>query len=237
MLNRTSAFLITATAALGLAGCGSSGYVPKKQPEVAPLSEAGLTADVLLPLKPGSAWTYRVDTIIQNRSGVQPETGVMELRVAKYVKNGDVTKATLEFVRDKKVVDEQEWRIDKTGIYQISSGTTRTKFSSPVPFLITPLVKDKITRWNGTGYTVLQKVGKISSSLRLRGPEVVDTSLGKKSGIAVETLTEFTVGTVKGNTVSTTWFEPKVGIIRLRQAVTLPTGSVTTTLSLSKAPL
>jgi hypothetical protein len=237
MLNRTSAFLITAATTLGMAGCGSSGYVPKKQPEVAPLAEAGLTSDILLPLKPGAAWTYRVDTVIQNRSGVQPETGVMELRVAKYVKNGDVTNATLEFLRDKKVVDQQEWRIDKTGIFQISSGTPLTKFSSPVPFLIVPIVKDKITRWNGTGYTILQKVGKISSGIRHRGAEIVDTGLGKRSGVAVETLTEFTVGNVKGNTVSTTWFEPKVGIIRLRQAVTLPTGNVTTTLSLTKAPL
>jgi len=232
----TSSILsLSVGAAVLVSGCGSKAeYVPVKAAEPTPVKMENVTAEELLGIKPGKKWTYALTSVIQNREGTRTENDVLEITVTKFVQRGARKIATMEYARNNKVIDRQDWEVGETGVFQRTTGLKPVTFSTPVPIVPFPLTSGKVVSWQGKGMTVVDELGTIRSKVRVRGVESVDTAAGKRSGIAVEAISEFQAGKTKGSTVSTTWFTPGVGIVRLRQALTLPNGGITTTLSLSR---
>jgi hypothetical protein len=220
-------------AAILAGGCQSNlGYEPIKVAEPKPVAMEGVTGEGLLGLEPGKKWTYVTETIVQGKDQTRREKSVIEIIAAKEVSSSNGKEVTLEFTRDGKLIDSQTWQVRANGAYQLSTGVKSVPFSSALPIVPLPLVPNKVVSWSGTGQTVIEQAGMMNSQIRVRGVETVDTVSGKRSGIAVETKTTFQAGKLKGSSTFTTWFQPGVGIIRLRQAVSVPSGSITSTLSL-----
>ena len=225
-------------AASMLTACGPSGYKPKLAPEAPVVKLDDANPENLFPFKDGYEWEYNFTSTTRTANNTVPESGRLRIKVVRVEDTPKGKKAELQVEREGVVVDKQVWLSNDKGIYQLAAGEkTSVPYTPMQPFALFPLSANMKFDWKGKGATPLGMPGTIKTTNIVRGPEPVDTGVGRRTGIAIESRTEFTSAKIVGAFVVTTWYQPSVGIIRMKQVLAVPTGAVTTTLTLAKAPI
>ncbi|MDX2066108.1 MAG: hypothetical protein SFX74_10225 [Fimbriimonadaceae bacterium] len=224
---------VTLPAAL-LSGCGPKEYVPTPVDEPKKIDAAAATPKTVIPLTPGKSWTYRIETVAAGAASAPADKDLMVMQVTGVQDTPKGQLATLEFRRGDKVSDRQQWLVTDKGILQTSAGLSETPYQPGQPLFLFPITPGKEVAWKGTGITPIGKPGKMDYTVISRAPEPVDTGMGKRTGIPVDSVGTFTAGNLKGGYSVTTWFEPNVGIVRLKQGILLSNGSITTTMVLTR---
>lgn len=197
-----------------LAGCRNPapGYTPQPPPPVEPVSakEVKKSTD-LMPLAVGNQWIYtlRMETVEgRRRLGAGEDTVVY--RVESVAPNGD---AVMVLEQNGTVLDRQGWRSNESGLYQTTSGANQFPYTPAQPIALLPLTTGKRFSWKGKGVMSDGTVGYGTSESEVLPPQNVDTTMGTLSAIPVLSRSSFR----SGRNVSTSWFKPGVGLVRLRQ--------------------
>lgn len=214
---------------------GASGCRPKDGPGSSTQNtppKAVTPADVkpgeeatLFPLKVGTQWTYKAETRRMADGRETTGGGEVTLRVATSTPIPGGVKATLETLdKDGKVAQTQEWQITAKGIYQITAGEKAIAFSPPQPALLFPLASNKSFSWKGTGLCPVGETGTQEFKNSVTEPQEIDTDMGPFSAIPVESIGKFKTTDdkgkpIEGQSASTTYWVPKVGIARFRQEI------------------
>ncbi|RYG31755.1 hypothetical protein EON81_22180 [bacterium] len=230
-------FSLLSLVALAVGCSAPKGYVPKKVAQSTPTSLDAATPADLMPLKVGNRWTYAMETQT-SAPGAPPEQAELVFEVQSVTPKGDGNAAIIRVLRDNQEVDRQTWLVNSKGLYQTTGliGSTQVAFAPPQPLVLFPLKDLADFEWKGKGVCPDGKQGTMRSKSKVLGVMDVDTALGTKSGIAVESKQDFQSSALKGGMAVTTWYAPKIGIIRIKQTTVVPKGAITTTLRLTKAP-
>ena len=171
-----------------------------------------------MPLDVGNQWVYtlRMQTVQGSKSlGAGEDTVVY--RVESLAPNGD---AVMVLEQGDHILDRQGWRSDASGLYQTSSGVNQFPYEPVQPIALLPLTTGKKFGWTGKGIMSDGTVGFGASTSEVLPPQNVDTKMGALSAIPVLSLSSFRTG----KTMSTSWFKPGVGLVRLRQETVGPKG-------------
>lgn len=206
---------------LALFGCRrkpEDPYVPKPVASIPVASVTPGNEAVLFPLDKGDQWTYSV-SITRMVKGQQqrPIQTEWTTKVVSSEKTAEGTKATTEVYKDTELQDRQTWLSTSKGIYQLAGGKNLATFSPRMPLIVYP-VKDSATfNWSGKGPNGLGTTDPFKSTNQILGPQEIDTDMGRMSAYPVESRSTMSTGKVKGETASTVWLSPGVGIVRLRQ--------------------
>jgi hypothetical protein len=136
------------------------------------------------------------------------------------------------------VLSTQIWQVTKTGIYQASvqSGGTKQSFVpaqlvAPFPLKIDAENPVKVP-WKGTGVTGFGQ-STIESLTTTQGPVVVDTKAGQYSAYRFDTESKVTGPKgEQGTQVTTSFFSPKVGLVKFMQTFKAENGARTEKLEL-----
>lgn len=227
---------VTAAASLFLLapGCGPKEYVPTPVDEPKKIEVSDATPKTLFPLTVGKTWTYRIETVSSGAATAQSEKDLVTMQVSKIDDTPKGQLATIEIRRGTELSDRQQWLVTENGVIQTSAGLNATPYSPGQPLVLFPLATGKESTWKGTGITPIGKSGKMDYTIVSRASEPVDTGMGKRRGFPVDTVGTFTAGNLKGGFSVTTWYEPNVGIVRLKQGILLSNGSITTTMVLTR---
>jgi hypothetical protein len=195
---------------LALVGCGKSdGYAAKQPTKVREASVKPGEEATIFPLEVGNQWVYTVES----RQG----KGELTLKVTDVQKEGDATTATITSSFTGGTPSESTWRVDKTGVYQVSDGPNRA-FDPPQLLVAFPLDESKTNQADVTGpYPVGQGSGPMKTTTKYVGMQQVDTDMERLNALAVESITVWT--TPDGQAVSRgmTWWTPGIGFVRQRQ--------------------
>lgn len=231
-----------ALAALVLAGCGSKGgggYEAQSVKQVPPAKLAPGQEATIFPWKVGNQWTYTLEGFRQNAQGAQAQDPAIEItyRVVSVEPSGNGEKAVFEVTRDGEVVDKQVWMRNDKGLFQLSVGLNNQPFEPMQPALLFPLDTGSTFKWAGKGIIPGGTVGTSKSESKVTGPQEVDTEMGRMSGIAVETQSEWTSGNLRGLTNSISWWTPGTGIVRFKQTAIANQIAITQLLKLKSATL
>lgn len=222
-------------ALLAAFGCDRGPGVYKPTPRVIPPPIATINGPELMPLKDGTVWTYSVESSVQLR-GKNREENSSELLFAvtgvKAVPGGKT--ATIQVYRDDEKTDEQRWLVTDKGIYQLSIGLKQAVYDPPQLILPFPVKVGQKFSYNGKGICSNGKLGQIRSRSTVTPSQAVDTDMGLLQAVGVSSEGQFQSQTGPGAVKSTTYFKPGTGIVRLRQIVAVPNGTVTTSLKLKQ---
>jgi hypothetical protein len=206
---------IIAVAAL-LLGCGKeSSYSPKPATKVKDASVKPGEEASLFPMEVGNQWVYSVETAQGSFE--------LTLKVTDVSREGDATIATLTSTNGTQQT-QSKWRIDGTGIYQLSDGPDRV-FEPPQLLVAFPLEEGKETSVTLRGpYPLGGQIGQMQTRSKYLGVQQIDTDMERLSALAVESLTTWT--TEDGNAASRgmTWWAPGIGFVRQRQEVGIGQG-------------
>ncbi|CAN5525073.1 hypothetical protein BH11ARM2_BH11ARM2_01630 [soil metagenome] len=224
-----------------LIGCGGpKAYQPKPVAKVAETTLVAATPEDLIPLREGDQWVYDVENGTNVGKGDVPERSELTIEVERVESKGDGRVATLRVLRDGHEVDTWHWLVNAKGLFQ-TTGTVRgatVAYSPPQPMILFPVKEDATYGWNGKGVCPDGNPGTMKSMYKVLGVMDADTGMGKKSGIAIESTQDFTSTANKGGMASTTWYAPKIGILRIVQTTVVAKGAaIKSTLRLTKAPL
>ncbi|MBX3112180.1 MAG: hypothetical protein KF857_09240 [Fimbriimonadaceae bacterium] len=215
MINRRLPFIAIAAVALGGCSQGGGGYVPEKPPEVKNMTVTPGNEAELWPLSVGNEWVYEVQSTQNGGSATRELT----FKVTASRKEGDATIATLEILEGSKHLDSSDWRVDKSGIYQINSTDRRAAYTPPQMLCKFP-VKDGETfnqDLKGPAPTTGADVVDQKVQNKCRGTERIDTEEGPMEAVTVESNTKFSYKGQDFVTSATLWFVPKVGLARFVQ--------------------
>lgn len=173
--------------------------------------------ELLFPMKVGNAWTYEVEENIRRLNAPAPVTTRSELilRCTNVVRIGDKVKGTIESVYQGRVNERQVWTMDKSGLYQTSVGDPAIPYTPPMPAFRSPLTKGAVVEHKGRGFVADGSVTDFTGSTIIDGPAEADTGIGRVNAMAVRNDMKW----AKGVSASTTWYAPKIGIVRWRQEV------------------
>jgi hypothetical protein len=206
-------FAVMAVCAVAGCGRGGGGYQAKQVETIEP-ARVGSDIGTLFPMAEGNQWTYTIETQIRRAGQEGSGSDEVTLRVAKSEQTSEGVRATIEVVRSGEVVEKQVWLSNDTGIYQIAAGK-EIPFTSPQPVVVAPVEPGQTFSWKGSGLLPGGQTGGSTIENIVRGPQEVDTDLGRMSGIAVES--RFTATDGSGAGTSMIWFAPGVGIVRFKQ--------------------
>ncbi|MCB8933190.1 MAG: hypothetical protein M9921_12740 [Fimbriimonadaceae bacterium] len=231
-----------ALAALVLAGCGSGGggsYEAKSVKQIPPAKLAPGQEASIFPWKVGNQWTYTLDGFRTSATQGQQSDPTIEItyRVVSVDPVPGGEKATLEVTQDGQVQDRQVWMRNDKGLFQVSVGTEGTAFEPMQPALLFPLDTGSTFKWSGKGIVPGGKVGTSKAESKVTGPQEVDTEMGRMSGIAIETSSQWESGNLKGLTNSVSWWAPGTGIVRFKQTAIANQVAITQLLKLKSATL
>jgi hypothetical protein len=219
--------MIVATA-LALAGCTRKDETaPVVKPNVkvapsAPQAPPAPTVAELFPLSKGNSWTYDVE--VGGKS--EPE---MIWTVVKSEKVEDGVRATIELDSGNSI-EQQTWLQTDKGLYQVS-GADRMQNEPPQPMFQTPLTAGSRFTYSGKAHSMNGETGTINAQGVVLGMQEVDTGVGKLKAMAVETNSSYRETGDTTEAVITTWYAPKVGMVRFRMEVK---GAPTSLLTLRK---
>jgi len=220
-----------------LAGCGGpTAYKPTPIPEEPPVDAAALTPTSILKLIPGSKALFTMQTQSNPAGLVTPLTGDLAFTITDVQTVANGQKISVELKVGDKVSDLQTWLLNDKGLYQLTAGTKNVPFVPMQPLVLFPVKDGQDFRWKGKGLCPDGVVGDMQSTSHVLGSQSVDTAIGKQAGVAIITVTSYQHGKAKGLLQNTNWFKPNVGIIRLKQTLAVPRGSVETTLALKAKP-
>ncbi len=228
-------------------GCGSSKgggtYKPSEIKTVPIQKVAAGDGPTLFPVAVGNQWTFES----VSEANVQGQPRVMKQNVTMEIKKVDETaqgkQITMEVREDDVVKSTQVWRMDDTGLYQVSvtgAGKTGT-FSPAQPVLPFPIEDGKIVEYQGTGPSALGISSSFKGKVTLDGAQLTDTATDQVSAYRVASLYELkgqatdTAGKkvpLAGVMESIAWFSPKLGMVRLQQVVRGQAGAEKVTLTL-----
>ena len=166
----------------------------------------------------GNQWTYTVESQQNVNGKTQTGKGEVTFKVVNVKPAGGGTQATLEVSSGGKVTDTQVWLQNDKGLYQVSVGKDKSPYTPMQPQIMFPVEAGKKYTWKGTGITPAAKTGTMTMKSEILGPQEVDTDMGPMSGIAIESFTSARVDNQTVTATSTTWWGPKKGLIRYRQA-------------------
>lgn len=222
-----------------LVGCGGpKEYKPKPVAKVETTTVDALTPENVLPLKEGNRWVYAVTTQTQAGDKSVPEEGELAIEVDRIVEKEGGKLATMRILRDGREVDRQNWLVNAKGLYQTTGivNGREIAFSPPQPLVLFPVKEGETFEWKGKGVCPDGFAGTVRAKNTVTGVMDVDTGLGRKSGVAVESSQDFTSSANKGGMAVTTWYAPNIGILRILQTTVVKRGTVQTTLRLTKSP-
>jgi hypothetical protein len=202
--------------ALLLVACGSGDkYQPKKQPDIKPVVLEPGNEATLMPFKVGNQWVYVAEIGAQKQE--------ITFRVTDVRTEGDATIATLSTSSTGTQPRDSEWRIDPTGIYQVSDGPDR-RFDPPQLIFPIPATLYELREMKSTGPTPGGE-GAFDLAVKYLGPQEVDTEMGRMSALAVESVTSWTTPDGPARSIAVTWWVPGVGFVRQRQEIITQAGS------------
>ena len=198
-----------------VAGCRNPapGYVPVPPPIVKPVSLASVRdAKDLMPLAVGNHWSYVLD--LQNfdkRDKPLPAfRGKAEIDIAARWPNGT---GVLVLTQNGNVIDRQAWYGDASGLYQVEGDVTGVPYRPILPAFTLPLKAGKRFAWSGRGPMPAGDAGRGRAECEILAPQNVDLAKGTVSAVPIVTRMTYP----GGDTVSTSWFQPGVGLVRLQQ--------------------
>lgn len=176
----------------------------------------------LLPLSSGNAWTYDVNTTLKTKEGTQAGTQTPTLKVTgRSGKN-----ATVALITDNKVRSTLVFQESTTGVSQVSvgaEGKPPSKFTPPTPMFQWPMKAEQESKWTGTGYrAALNDTGPISSTLTYKGESEVDTAAGRFKAYRFDSTQLYKADGKEFGSSTSTWFVPRVGIVRTVEVVDAP---------------
>ncbi len=197
---------------VALAGCGSSdGYTAKPAKKVADVSFKPGDEASLMPLKVGNQWVYTIESA--------QGSSELTLKVSEVKVEGDATNATMIATMSGSPSSPTAWRVDKTGIYQVSDGPNRT-FDPPQLLVAFPLELNKEHKRTTKGpHPFGETVGSMETMVKYVGPQDVDVDGDRIAAMAVESVTTWQSATGPAASRGMTWWTPGVGFVRQRQEV------------------
>lgn len=214
MIYRRTLLTVACLAVLG--GCNQGGgYKPEPPKEVAKASVTAGSETELWPLAEGNLWVYEVQTAVNQGSGQRDLT----FKVTRSRKEGDATIATIEVLEGTKHIDSSDWKIDKNGIYQLTSTDQKATYNPPQMLAKFPIKPGETFHQDVNGPAAGTSADPVMQSIdtTCRGTERVDTAQGPMEGVAFESKTTFTYKDKKFVSQATLWFVPKVGLARFVQ--------------------
>lgn len=234
MTTRTLIGLALGALGLSIAGCNSSGksgsgYTPKPEQKVTPITiTPGQEAD-LLPLKAGNTWVYEDNASQTTAQGTQNDVSEVTFKVANVVDTADGKEATIEISANGKLTDRIVWRVGTDGIYEISSTVRDTpsgpmkdvKFEPPVPVMPFPAKAGSSIDVTATGVRPAAGVGPFKSKTTVDGVQEVDSAMGRFSALSTTGLSLYQSKGIKCQSSSTLYWAPKIGIVRYFQQIIL----------------
>lgn len=163
------------------------------------------------PFKEGSTWT--IDTTV----GEKKMTQVITVRKAT-TKEGK-TRAELEYVTDKKIVQVEIYEVNDKSLVRLASGKDgANKLTPPFPVIQFPLTDGKKWQWKGEIATE-NGTFKGSSEQTVSGPETVKTDAGTFSATRVHVDLEIMAGEQTLKVVNDYWFAPNVGLVKQKATI------------------
>lgn len=228
MIKQKTFGLLALVAALGVAGCGNkntgpaSNYQPKAPPKVEPYALAAGQEPTLFPFVEGNQWVYTVEASAQDASGREVNANAdLTFKMGKITEKPDGSReALIDIYRDDKAFDQQIWRMDSKGLYQVSIGLPpkTLKFDPPQPVISFPATVGGKFSWTGKGPI---SGGTVVSSLtgEILDPEEVYTGMGDKSALTVKQTQKWTDKGSENQIVTTSHWVPKLGLVRMWQEV------------------
>ncbi len=245
-------WLAAAFAALSISGCiGASGYRPQQQPKVEPVTVKNDDMASLFPLKEGARWVYAVTTERQGEAGAAQSEWAIE--VVRVKRSGENTTAVMQVSKlgQSGGGDTMGWMVNPKGVFQTyySSAQGSTLDFQPAQLVLPcPWKEGQTFDYKGVGPFPTGGVGAMTVKSTVLGIQEIDTDVKPMGAVAVEGVTTYAAKTKTGaplviggkavltKSVSTTWFAPNIGIVRLRQEVTGPNVNTTITLRLKSLP-
>lgn len=221
MTRFSAASTLACGAILALAGCKKGppdNYVPQPEKAIPPATVTPGNEASLLPLDKGNQWTYAI-SITRMIKGQQqaPMHREWTCKITSSEKTADGTKAVMDILQDDRLQDRQVWLVNSKGIYQTASGNPPVAYKPLMPIIAFPVKAGNTFKWAGTGPSGLGTSGPHTSTSNILGSSEVDTEMGRLSAIPIESDTRVKVGKNDGQSVSTVWFAPGTGIVKLRQ--------------------
>ncbi len=204
--------IVLVTVPLVLAGCGSGGgYTPKPTKKIADVSVKAGDEASLLPLKVGNQWVY----VIESSQG----TSELTLKVTDIAQEGGATVATMTTAVSGGKGSITKWRMDRTGIYQVSDGADRV-FDPPALLIAFPLELNTEIKGSTTGPQPFGNTsGAMQTSVKYVGTHQVDIVGDRISALAVESVTTWQSANGLAVSRGMTWWTPGIGFVRQRQEV------------------
>jgi hypothetical protein len=232
--------VIAACAVVALVGCGKSGtsVEPKASKPLEPAKVQPGEERQLFPLVAGNQWVYESNLMAQGGNRVQEQNAIVTIKVKSVTDDAGKTKAIVEATNDQDdAKDQQVWIADKTGIYQSSVGRDPVFFEPLQPVVTFPVQQgDKFT-WKGKGYRPLGGPGNYTAESVVLASEEVDTGLGKMSAIPIESVSKYRWQNRDVEVRNTSWWVPKIGLVRYVVVVSFPGGGYRRTLRLKSHSL
>ncbi len=223
---------------VGLAGCNKGGgdstssgnYTPKKPAEAIPYNLApGQDAD-LFPAAEGNTWVYSSKAVV-NPGGAMNE-GELTFKCVKVEQLPEGKLVKIDIVsKDPSKPEKTAWLITKDGIYQVAAGSQGSQFVPRQPVVPFPAQPGKEFSWEGTGLLPGLTNGKSTLTGTITGVVEAETEIGRFKALAVDTTQRWTIPAkdkqpeTRGESHSTIYYAPKVGIVRFRQELGLSSGA------------
>ena len=215
--------LLTLVFIAPLAGCGKEdGYVSSKTPEVEVLTIEATNSLPIMPLANGNQWVY---TLTIGNQKIETELSVQDVR-----HDSGATTATIKVASTGSQAQTPEWKLDATGLYQLSAGVDGELFVPPQLLVKLPIKFGEEYEQTCNGLWPTRGSGEIQSGefhvkSRVLGPQEVDTGIGRLSAIAIESLTTWVNDGVPYAAAGMTWWVPGIGFVRQRVEIASPSGS------------
>jgi hypothetical protein len=175
-----------------------------------------------MPLASGNAWTYDVSTTVRTKEGTNSGTQTPTLKVTG--RNGQ--KATVAFIVDNKVVSNLVFQESAKGVSQVSVGAvgkSSNAFNPPTPMFQWPMKLDEESKWSGTGYRAgVGDTGPMTSTLTYKGEMEVDTAAGRFKAYRFDSVQLYKVNSKEFGSSTSSWYVPKVGLVRTVEIVATP---------------
>lgn len=203
---------------LGALAAGCSGGAPKAVEQTTPEKEM-LTVEVgksLMPLAEGNQWVYLASAATFG-TGTKVGEQDVTLKAGKTVQAGNGAKTPVDVYTKGRIQDTIMWLVRDDGIFQTSALKGQQVFSPAQPLVKFPIEIGGEFTYSGKGPVPTGGFGTMTVKNRVEGFQEVDTEMGRMRALAVESETKFTKEGKSYTSKATTWWAPKVGIVRMVQ--------------------
>ena len=230
MKNKTLGLtLIAAVAAVSMVGCNqkkepTGAYVPTPRPKIEAFNLPAGQEKTIFPMAEGNTWVYELTAGGQDDSGRSFQIGdELVFTMTKVEEKPEGTYGTIEIARVNKetkartLTDRQIWMINDKGLYQIQIGVDKPlKFEPMQPVLEFPLEAGKNFKWTGKG-PVSGAYGESNLDTTIEAPIDVDAADETFNAIGATQSQKWVIDNRPGQMRTTSWWVPKVGLVRLFQ--------------------